>query len=67
MYEADLRGLIEDVRRGRLSRRGFTRAMIAVGLTAPMAVQMLASSGVAMAAEQPVYRPTRRGVAAAGR
>jgi len=61
MNEADLRGLIEDVRRGKLSRRAFTRAMIAVGLTAPMAVQMLASSGVAMAAEQPVYRPTRRG------
>jgi peptide/nickel transport system substrate-binding protein len=61
MNEHDLRGLIEDVRRGKLSRRAFTRAMIAVGLTAPMAVQMLASSGVAMAAEQPVYRPTRRG------
>ncbi len=61
MNEKDLRGLIEDVRRGKLSRRAFTRAMIAVGLTAPMAVQMLASSGAAMAAEQPVYRPTRRG------
>ena len=61
MNEADLRGLIEDVRRGKLSRRAFTRAMIAVGLTAPMAVQMLASSGVAMAAEQPFYRPARRG------
>jgi peptide/nickel transport system substrate-binding protein len=54
MNEADLRGLIDDVRRGNLSRRAFTRAMIAVGLTAPMAVQMLASSGLAMAAEQHV-------------
>jgi peptide/nickel transport system substrate-binding protein len=61
MNEQDLRGLIENVRRGRLSRRAFTRAMIAVGLTAPMATQMLAHSGIAVAAEQPVYKPTKRG------
>jgi peptide/nickel transport system substrate-binding protein len=61
MNEQDLRGLIEDVRLGRLSRRAFTRAMIAVGLTAPIASQMLAYSGVAVAAEQPVYKPTKRG------
>ena len=61
MNEQDLRGLIEDVRHGRLSRRAFTRAMIAVGLTAPIASQMLAYSGVAVAAEQSVYKPTRRG------
>ena len=61
MNERDLRELIDRVRQGRLSRRAFTRAMIAVGLTAPMALQMLAASGIAMATEQPVYRPTRRG------
>jgi peptide/nickel transport system substrate-binding protein len=61
MKEQDLHGLIEDVRHGRLSRRAFTRTMIAVGLTAPIASQMLAHSGVAVAAEQPVYKPTRRG------
>jgi peptide/nickel transport system substrate-binding protein len=61
MNEHDLRGLIEDVRHGRLSRRAFTLAMIAVALTAPIASQMLAYSGVAAAAEQPVYKPTRRG------
>jgi len=61
MNEQALRGLIQDVRHGRLSRRAFTRAMIAVGLTAPIASQMLAYSGVAVAAEQPVYKPTRRG------
>jgi peptide/nickel transport system substrate-binding protein len=61
MNEQDLRGLIEDVRRGKLSRRAFTQTMIAVGLTAPMAAQMLAYSGVAVAAEQPVYKPTKRG------
>ena len=61
MNEQDLRGLVEDVRRGRLSRRAFTRTMIALGLTAPMATQMLAYSGVAVAAEQPAYKPTKRG------
>ena len=61
MNEQDLRGLIEGVRRGRLSRRAFTRTMIALGLTAPMATQMLAFSGVAVAAEKPVYKPTKRG------
>ena len=61
MNEQDLRGLIEGVRRGRLSRRAFTRTMVALGLTAPMATQMLAFSGVAVAAEKPVYKPTKRG------
>jgi peptide/nickel transport system substrate-binding protein len=61
MSEQDLRGLIDEVRHGKLSRRAFTRAMIALGLTAPMATQMLASSGVAMAAEKPTYKPTKRG------
>ncbi len=61
MYEQDLRGLIENVRRGSLSRRAFTRTMIALGLTAPMATQMLTYSGIALAAEQPVYKPTKRG------
>ena len=61
MNEQDLRGAIEDVRRGKLSRRAFTRRMIGLGLTAPLAAQMLASSGVALAAEDFVYKPTRRG------
>ena len=50
MNEQDLRGLIEDVRRGKLSRRAFTRTMVALGLTAPLATQMLAYSGIAVAA-----------------
>jgi len=61
MNEQDLRDLIDDVRHGRLSRRAFTGAMIAVGLTAPIASQMLTHSGVAVAAEQFVYKPTKRG------
>ena len=65
MNERDLHGLIEEVRHGRLSRRAFTAPMIALGLTAPLATQMLAFSGVAVAAEQPAYKPTK--VAAADR
>jgi len=61
MNEQDLRGLIEEVRRGRLSRRAFARGMLALGLTAPMATQMLAYSGIAVAAEPPPYKPTKAG------
>jgi peptide/nickel transport system substrate-binding protein len=35
--------------------------MTAVGLTAPMATQLLALSGVAMAQSRPTYKPTKRG------
>lgn len=63
MTEDDLRRLLARVKDGRLSRRGFIRRMAAVGLTAPMATQLLAISGAAPAAAQsvPAYRPTRRG------
>ncbi|HEY2871056.1 MAG TPA: peptide ABC transporter substrate-binding protein [Reyranella sp.] len=62
MNERDLRGLIDRVKRGRLSRRAFVQRMAAVGLTAPMATQLLAIGGVAMAqSKQPVYKPTKRG------
>ena len=61
MSERELREAIEDVRKGTLSRRAFTRAMVGLGLTAPLAAQMLASSGVAMAAEDFIYKPTKRG------
>src|ERR1700723_4472352 len=61
MNERDLRDAIEDVRRGRLSRRAFTLRVLGLGLTAPFAARMLASSGVAIAADAPAYKPTRRG------
>jgi peptide/nickel transport system substrate-binding protein len=61
MNEQGLREVIEQVRRGKLSRRAFTLRMIGLGLTAPLAAQMLASSGVAVAAENEVYKPTKRG------
>ncbi len=61
MDERGLRGLIDRVRAGGLSRRTFVRRLTAVGLTAPMATQLLALSGVAMAQPAPVYKPTKRG------
>src|SRR5579872_5560654 len=61
MNERELREVIEDVRKGKLSRRAFTWAMVGLGLTAPLVTQMLASSGIAVAAEKPVYKPTKRG------
>ncbi|HTT14019.1 MAG TPA: peptide ABC transporter substrate-binding protein [Burkholderiaceae bacterium] len=61
MEERDLRKLIEEVRCGRLSRRGFIGRMVALGLTAPMAGQMLMHAGVAQARPPTVYKPTKRG------
>jgi peptide/nickel transport system substrate-binding protein len=61
MDEHGLKELITDVKTGRLSRRGFVQMMVGLGLTAPMAAQMLASAGVAQAQSKLVYKPTKRG------
>jgi len=61
MDERQLRGLIDQVRAGGLSRRGFVRRLAAVGLAAPLATQLLAHAGVAMAQTKSAYRPTKRG------
>ena len=62
MTEQDIQGLIADVEGGRVSRRAFVQTLVALGLTAPMAGQMLASSGVAHAQSKgPAFTPTRRG------
>src|SRR5689334_9406822 len=62
MNERELRGLIDEVKAGRLSRRAFVRTMIGLGLTAPMAGMMLSQSGVAMAAETAIsYKPPKAG------
>ena len=61
MEERELRGLIDRVGTRRLSRRRFIRRMMAVGLSAPMANQLLAATGVAMAQTRSNYTPTRRG------
>ena len=61
MDEYGLRELITHVKAGRLSRRGFVQMMVGLGLTTPMAAQMLASAGVAEAQSKLVYKPTKRG------
>jgi peptide/nickel transport system substrate-binding protein len=61
MDERELRTMIDEVKNGRLSRRSFVQAMVALGLTAPMAGQMLASAGVAQAQTKLAYKPTKRG------
>src|SRR5213593_156851 len=62
MDERELRSMIEEVRTGRMSRRQFVQAMIGLGLTAPLAAQMLASTGVAQAQSKAMaYKPTTRG------
>ena len=62
MDEHALREMISDVKAGRLSRRTFVQTMIGLGLTVPLAAQMLASAGVAQAQPKaPAFTPTRRG------
>jgi peptide/nickel transport system substrate-binding protein len=62
MNEQELWRLMRRVRDGKMSRRAFARRLAAVGITAPMATQMLAFAGVSPAAASvPEYRPTRRG------
>ena len=61
MQERELRGMIEEVRDGRLPRRSFIQHLVSLGLTAPMATMMLAHSGIAMAQTASVYKPTKRG------
>jgi peptide/nickel transport system substrate-binding protein len=61
MDEQALRGLIAQVKDGKLSRRSFVQRMVALGLTAPLASQMLDFCGVAQAQGKFQYKPTKRG------
>jgi len=61
MEERELRALVGQVRAGTLSRRRFVSLMVGLGLTAPMAAQMLASAGVAQAQTKWTFNPTKRG------
>jgi len=61
MDERELRGLLGQVKTGRLSRRSFVETMLGLGLTAPMVQQMFASVGVAQAQPKSTYAPTKRG------
>jgi len=61
MNEQQLRRRIEEVRTGARSRRTFLSEMMVLGLSAPFVTQMLAHSGVAMAATDFKYTPTKAG------
>jgi peptide/nickel transport system substrate-binding protein len=60
MDEYRIRELVGEVGRGRLSRRSFVRALVASGLTLPMAGTLLMNAGIASAAARD-YKPRRRG------
>ena len=61
MDERQIRSLIDDVKTGRLSRRRFVQTMVGLGLTVPLAAQMLSASGVAAQSKAPAFTPTKRG------
>ncbi len=61
MDEHELRASLDRVQEGRQSRRSFVRQMVALGLTAPMATQLLAFGGVAAAQPAPAYAPAKAG------
>lgn len=61
MKEHELRSLIGKVKDGKVTRRAFVNRMLMLGLTAPMASQMLDFCGVARADTSFKYKPTKRG------
>lgn len=61
MESRELKGLINRVKSGRLTRRGFIQRMAAAGLTAPMATQILSLGGVSIASTQPAAAQGTRG------
>jgi peptide/nickel transport system substrate-binding protein len=61
MDERELRHWIQRVKDGTITRRQFTRMMVGMGLTAPLAAQMLGHAGVAQAQTKPAFSPARRG------
>ena len=62
MDEHALRHLLRDVASGHLSRRRFTQVLIGLGLTAPMAAQLLGTvAGVHAQPKEPVFTPSQRG------
>ncbi len=61
MRDTELKAMINEVRDGIMPRRAFLQKMMAVGLAAPLANQILALGGVAMAQSKHPYKPTKRG------
>ena len=62
MDEHAIRELVYAVKRGRFSRRQFVQTLVGLGVTPPMAAQILTAAGVAQAQPRPSGPgPTRRG------
>ena len=61
MDETDIRSLIEQVRAGRITRRGFVERLGMFGLAMPVASLLLMDAGIAQTSSAPPYKPTRRG------
>lgn len=61
MEAHELHAIIDRVKRGNLSRRTFVQRLVALGLSAPMATQLLAIGGVARAQPAFTYKPTKAG------
>ncbi len=56
-----IQGMVQDVKKGGLSRRSFIQKMAALGITAPIATQILSWNDVAMANATLEYKPTKAG------
>ena len=61
MNEQQLRGLIEEVREGKVTRRDFITTLLAFGIAAPISGQLLMHAGIAQAQAQSGYKGTKRG------
>jgi len=61
MTERELRRYIEAVRVGKVSRRDFIGTLVGLGLTAPIASQLLMHAGIAQAQAPSAYKGTKRG------
>ena len=60
--EQVLRQEIDAVRSGKLSRKAFIQQMVMVGISAPMAAQLLMHAGIAQAQQyKSAYTPSKRG------
>jgi peptide/nickel transport system substrate-binding protein len=56
-----IQGMVQDVKKGGLSRRSFIQKMAVLGITAPIATQILSWNDVAMANATLEYKPTKAG------
>ena len=61
MNEIQISSLLDKVRSKDMTRQQFIRRMLGVGLSVPMAAQMLLTSGLAQAQTSSSYKPTKRG------